>query len=168
MKKTLSVLVAVIILALSAMPVFAADDDNPSPTASKEYNVIIHKVNGGSGTYTIDKDEDGQHATITAHPKNGYEFVKWIVNKGKYELEDGDLTDEEFTILLKSDVELTPVFKKKGTSSTSSGSTISVSQNQSPTSPKTGDNTMYFVIALSTVAVLGIGALGVKLATGKK
>ncbi len=161
MKKTISVVVALVILALSAMPAFAL----PSPTASKEYNIIIHKTEGGSGTYTTKIDKDGKHAKIIAHPKNGYEFVKWIP-KGKYEI-DGKLTDKTLSILLKSDVEFTPVFKKKGTSSSSVSP--SVSQNDSPVSPKTGDsNAMYFFFGTLAALAIALGFVGVKLAFMKK
>lgn len=160
MKKTLSILVAVIVLALSVTPAFAA----PSPTASKEYNIIVHNNKGGSGTYTTKVDKDGKHATIVAHPKNGYEFVKWII-KGKYKIEKGDLNSKKLRLLLKSNVEATPVFKKIKTGSTTTGSPVSV--NRSSTSPKTGDNTMYFVIGISAAAVLVLSALGVKLAKSK-
>ncbi len=161
MKKTISIVVAFIILALSAMPAFAL----PSPTASQEYKIIIHKTEGGSGTYTTKTDKDGKHATITAHPKNGYEFVKWIP-KGKYD-SDGELTDKTLSILLKSDVEFTPVFRKKGTSSAQESP--SVSQNDSPVSPKTGDNNaMYFFFGALAALAIALGLVGAKLAFMKK
>ncbi len=163
MKKTLSVLVAALILVFSAMPVFAA----PSPSASKEYNVRVHNPNGGSSTYTTKTDKDGEHVTLTAHPKNGYEFSKWII-KGKYVLEKGDLSDDVITILLKGDVNVYPVFKKIGSESTSTGSGTNISQNTSPTSPQTGDNTIYFAVALLAVVVVAFGAVGVKIAVSKK
>ncbi|MBR2279942.1 MAG: hypothetical protein IJ903_03345, partial [Ruminococcus sp.] len=61
----------------------------------------------------------------------------------------------------------TPVFTKIGSKSTTShGTTVSI--NSSPTSPKTGDNTMLYVIGLSSLAALAFVALGVKLAVSKK
>ncbi|MCH5303895.1 MAG: hypothetical protein J1E41_03440 [Ruminococcus sp.] len=163
MKKTLSLLVAAIILVLSAMPAFAV----VSPTASKEYKVIMHNPNGGSGSYTTKTDKDGKHATLTAHPKNGYEFSKWVI-EGDYVLEDGELTDDVISVLLNSDIHVYPQFKKIGSKSSETGSKITVSQNTSSTSPKTGDNTIYFAIALIAAAVLAFGAVGVKLAVSKK
>lgn len=163
MKKTLSLLVAALILVFSAMPVFAA----PSPSASKEYNVRVHNPNGGSSTYTTKTDKDGEHVTLTAHPKNGYKFYKWII-RGKYVIEKGSLKSDVLTLLLKSDIEVYPVFKKIGSKSTSTGSGTSISQNTSPTSPQTGDNTIYFVSALLAVVAVAFGAVGVKLAVSKK
>lgn len=160
MKKTLSVIVALIIVALFAMPAFAA----PSPTASKEYKIVVHNNNGGTGTYTTKVDKDGKHATITAHPKNGYEFVKWTT-KGKYDIDDGDLTSKKLIITLNSDVEFTPIFKKIGGKTSS---TPSVSINESPVSPKTGDNSFYFLIAGIGVLFAAFCAVGVKLVVSKK
>lgn len=164
MKKTLSVLVAVIIAALSAMPAFAVVS-SPSPTASKEYSIVVHNNEGGSGSYTTKTDKDGKHATIVAHPKNGYEFVKWIIN-GKYEITEGDLNSKTLKLLLKGNVVATPVFRKIKTGSKTTGSPVVV--NRSSTSPKTGDNTVYFAIGLSAAALIIISALGVKLAKSKK
>lgn len=166
MKKTLSILTAVLIIVISSMPVFAA----PSPTASKEYKIIVHNNKGGSGTYTTKVDKDGKHATITAHPKNGYKFDHWTI-KGKYKITSGSLKSKTFRILLGGDVEATPHFVKIGKKSkttSSTGSTITVSRNYSSTSPKTGDNTMYFAIIISAVAISAFAALGLKLAVSKK
>ncbi len=162
MKKALSLLIAAVIIALSAMPAFALI----SPTASKEYKIVVHNNEGGTGKYTTKIDKDGKHATITAHPKNGYKFSKWII-KGKYEIDEGDLNSKTLRILLKGNVVATPVFTKIGSKSTTShGTTVSI--NSSPTSPKTGDNTMLYVIGLSSLAALAFVALGVKLAVSKK
>ncbi|MBR2280034.1 MAG: hypothetical protein IJ903_03805, partial [Ruminococcus sp.] len=105
MKKALSLLIAAVIIALSAMPAFAVI----SPTASKEYKIVVHNNEGGTGKYTTKVDKDGKHATITAHPKNGYKFSKWII-KGKYDIDEGDLNSKTLRILLKSNVVATPVF----------------------------------------------------------
>lgn len=164
MKRIFAVAVAALILVFSVVPAFAAKG-NPSPTKPKEYNVVIHNQNGGTATYTTEVDEDGKHVTIVAHPKNGYEFTGWKIN-GKYVLELGDLTDEEITILLGSDVEIYPQYRKIGTSSTTSGS---ISINSDTTSPKTSDNSqLYFFIAFIVMFVAVMGALGIKLAKGKK
>ncbi len=161
MKKTLSILVAVIVICVSAVPVFAA----PSPTAGKEYNIIVHNNDGGSGSYTVDTDKDGKHATITAHPKKGYKFVKWIIT-GKYKIEKGNLKSKKLSLLLNGDVEATPYFKKIGSKSTTGGTPVKI--NTSPTSPKTGDNTIYFIVGVSALGLIAISALGVKLAKSKK
>ena len=87
MKKLFAVLFAALVVVFSAVPALAAKKGNPSPTPSIEYNLIIHKTEGGTGTYTYDKDEDGKHCYIVAKPKKGYRFVKWVI-KGKYILEE--------------------------------------------------------------------------------
>lgn len=166
MKRIFALSVAVLILVFATVPAFAAGEKNPSPTKPSEYNVIIHNPNGGTATYTMEVDEDGQHATLVAHPKNGYEFIGWKIN-GKYVLLSGSLTDEQIEILLKSDVDVYPMFRKIGTSSVTSGSSISI--NSGTTSPKTSDNnTMYFIIAFGALFFVAAGAVGIKLALSKK
>lgn len=171
MKKAFAVSVAILLVILAAVPVFAKTSKNPSPSKPKEYNVIVHNQNGGTGTYTAEVDEDGKHVTLVAHPKNGYKFKGWKIN-GKYVLEVGKLTDEEITILLNSDVEATPIFEKitsgssSTTSTTSPGSTISI--NSSTTSPQTNDNALYFIIIIAAAFAVIAGAVGVKLAVSKK
>ena len=167
MKRLFAVAVAVLILALGVIPAFAANNsERPSPTPSREYNVVVHNTNGGTATYTTTIDEDGKHVLIVAHPKNGYEFDHWVID-GKYIIEDGSLTDEELRLLLKGDIVVTPVFKKIGSSSTSSGSKTSISSNPSPVSPQTGDNALFFAIAAFVILAAAFGAVGVKLAVSK-
>ena len=166
MKRIFALSVAALILVFATIPAFAAKTKNPSPTKPTEYTVIIHNPNGGTGTYTIEVDEDGQHATLVAHPKNGYEFVGWKI-KGKYTILSGSLSDAELTVLLGSDIEAYPMFKKIGSKSVTSGSAISI--NSSPTSPQTSDNTaMYFIIGFVALFVIAAGAVGIKLAISKK
>lgn len=161
MKKAVSLLFALIILAFASVPAMAL----PSPTASKDYKVIIHNTDGGTGTYTKEVDEDGRHVTVVAHPKKGYEFVKWKI-KGKYDLEDGDLTDEELTVLMNSDLEFTPIFKKVGSKSTESKTPVK--SNGSPTSPKTGDTSVFFIFTGIALLLAAMTAVTVKLAKDRK
>ncbi len=162
MKRFLALTVAALMLVFTMIPAFAADK-NPSPTKPVSYNVIIHNNNGGTGTYTMEVDEDGQHATLIAHPKKGYEFIGWKI-KGKYTLLSGDLTDKEILVLLGSDIHVYPQFKKKD-----SGSTTSTSINSSTVSPKTNDNnSVFFFVTFIVLLVAVMGALGVKIASGKK
>lgn len=167
MKKISAVAIALLILAFSVVPAFAAKkNDRPSPTPSKDYTVVVHNTNGGNATYTTTIDEDGKHVLIVAHPKNGYKFDHWVID-GKYVIEQGSLTDEELKLLLKGDVIATPVFKKIGSSSTSSGSKTSISSNPSPISPQTGNNALFFAITAFAVLAAAFIAVGVKLAVGK-
>ena len=156
MKKLFAILVAAMIVVFATVPAFAVVSPSKS---SGQFKVTMHNQNGGSGSYTEERDKDGQHVTIKAHPKNGYTFSKWVID-GDYELVKGSLTDEEIYLLLKSDIDVTPLFAGKG-------GTISVSQNTSPESPKTGDSTP-LVITLISLSVLALGAVGVKLAVSKR
>ncbi len=164
MKRVVSIVLAVFLIALSAMPAFA----KVSPEKSDEYNLIIHNTNGGSGTYTAEVDKDGKHCTLVAHPKNGYTFTHWVI-KGKYGIDEGTLKDDSLTIVLKGDCEAWPYFKSNNKSEQSEPSKP-VSRNSSTVSPKTGDNGsgMYFgFIALATLVAV-CGAVGVKAYSTKK
>ena len=163
MKRISALIVAVLVLLFATIPAFAAD--NPSPTKPTDYNVVIHNPNGGTATYTVKVDEDGQHVILVAHPKNGYEFIGWKIN-GKYTIISGDLTDEEIEVLLGDDINARAVFRKIGTSSTTS---TSISVNSSTVSPQTNDNNsvFFFIVFITLFAVIS-GFLGIKLAAGKK
>ena len=161
MKRVFSIIVTVIILALSITPAFA---DVPSPLPSIDYKIRVHNTKGGTGTYTTKKDKDGKHATITAHPKNGYKFDHWVI-EGKYDLEKGDLQNPELTILMKSDIEATPYFTpEKGKQSDTPSK---ISYDDGPESPKTGGSP-YAPLLLLGVFVILIAGAGVKLAASKK
>ncbi|MCR5653631.1 MAG: hypothetical protein K6F88_07495 [Ruminococcus sp.] len=163
MKRICALAAAVLILVFAAVPAFAADK-NPSPTKPTVYHVVIHNPNGGTGTYTMEFDEDGQHATLVAHPKNGYDFVGWKI-EGEYTLVSGKMTDKEIVILLRSDVDVYPMFKKSD-----AGSSSHISRNSSTVSPKTSnnDNSAFFFIVFSVLFVIVAGALGFKIAAGRK
>ena len=162
MKRFCALAVAALILVFTAIPAFAKS----SPTPSKEYNVYIHNTNGGTATYTSNMKDDDKYVTLYAHPKNNYEFVGWKL-KGKYALIEGDSSsDEVIEILLKSDVHAYPYFKYTGTGSTTS---TSISINSGTVSPQTSDNNaVYFIIVFAGLFVVIAGALGIKLAAGKK
>lgn len=165
MKKYFSVLFAIIILAFSAMPAMAATKDkNPSPSATEGYNVIVHNNKGGSGSYTTETSSDGKHVILTAHNKDGYKFKYWIID-GKYVLVDGDLNSPKLKLILKGDIEAKPYFEKIGGGPSSN---TSVSQNESPVSPQTGAESIFYVIGLISVLAVVVGALGVKLAKNNK
>lgn len=73
------------------------------------YNKIIHNTSSGTGTYTT----RGNIVILTAHPKSGYLFVRWILD-GEYTiLDDGALTSSKLTIAISSDIEATPYFQKR-------------------------------------------------------
>lgn len=173
MKKLVSLLTAVIVVALSAVTAMAA----PSPVASKELNVTVINTQGGSASYTVEYNADGEYVTLTANPKDKYQFSGWVID-GEYDIIEGTLQDETIVIRLKSDIKATPKYVKKGTGSTSTGSEIpvksskapqgSASRNSSATSPKTGDTAVYFMFGALAVLAAASVAVGVKLVCSNK
>lgn len=158
MKKVLAVLFAVLLIAVSAVPAFAAE----SPSGTYSYNVDVVPSDGGSAKTDIKTDVDDKGntitiATITVVVEDGYEFDHWTID-GAYTT-DNKLTDKEITLVLSSDVTVTPSFKKIGsTDATTSATTVTT--DKTSTSPKTGSSDVaVFSVILLAAAVCGVATL---------
>ncbi len=121
MKRTLAILVAVLVIALSAIPAFAAENDYVSPKATVANYQITIIPGGGGGTYDFTYktpvDDDGKQTVhFVAKPDDGYEFTGWTFD-GNYTLL-GNLTDTELDVIVSSDIKATPNFKKIGSLTT--------------------------------------------------
>lgn len=158
MKKIVSALFAVLMVAFASIPAFAADTDVISPVATTapattfRYEVDAIPSEGGSGSYEFktDIDEDGNQVVhIKPNPNPGYVFDHWDID-GSYTT-DNKLTDEEMDLVISSDIKVTPYFKKTGSSVVETGT---VNRDGNTTSPKTGANDVlpYAVIMLSIAA----------------
>ena len=164
MKKTLTILVAVLLIALSVTPAFAVE--SPKPTTANYQITIIPGDGGGSFdfTYKTPVDDDGsQTVHFTAKPDDGYEFAGWTF-EGDYTIL-GDPSNPEIDILAKGDVKAYPKFVKTGSGSNSGGSkSEGGSENSagkdtkvdtSSKSPKTGSPN-YIYIGIASVALIGL------------
>ncbi len=149
MKKTVSIICAVLLIALSAFPAFAVE----SPQASTfSYDVEVVPTLGGSGTYNYvgGINENGEEEVhLSATPDPGYIFDHWEI-KGPYRTNDS-LTDANIIIFASGKITATPYFKKPGSSTVETGT---VNKDGSGTSPQTGANDFipYAVVLLSVVA----------------
>lgn len=147
MKKIVSIMFAVMLVVLSAVPAFAV----VSPTASTyKYVVEIIPTEGGDGSYefTTEIDENGEQGVhLTPKPNPGYTFDHWVI-EGEYTTND-KLTDGEIDIVITSDITATPYYTKDGTVATGT-----ISKDTGSTSPKTGasDAVPYVVMMLSVLA----------------
>lgn len=155
--KLLSVLVVMIIAALSCTSVFAA----VSPTGAPTLNVVVIPTTGGTGTYEITTEIEkgpngGTLVNFVPKANDGYEFTEWKL-VGDYKIVEGTLTTGKFTIEAFSDIEATPYYTKPGSSSTAG----TVQTNTSSTSPKTGTSPV-LPIAIVAVAFSAAGAVVVK------
>lgn len=162
MKKLISVAVAMLMIAISVMPAFAAI--SPQSTTRK-YEVIVVPSDFGDPEYefTTDIDDDGnQKVHIRPNPKPGYVFDHWEID-GDF-VPVGELTDEDLELIIRGDITVVPHYIKIDTSEPATG-TINV--DNSGTSPKTGSNSVapYVIVILSLAAC---GTVFVKLATSKK
>lgn len=146
MKKIVSVVFAVMMLVLTAVPAMAL----VSPEASYKYEVEVIPTEGGDGTYefTTEIDEDGnQNVVIKPLPNPGYDFDHWVID-GPYTTED-KLTDAEMTLVITGDITVTPYYVKDGQVATGT-----VDKDDSSKSPQTGasDVLPYAVMILSVLA----------------
>ena len=162
MKKVMAIAIAVVLVALSALPAFAATIESPSPT--RAYYIIItdDEIDGGKvvADYETEVGEDGkQTGIITGIPDDGYEFERWEIDGDYVPL--GDLTDSKLELIISSDIRVKAVFKKVGSVvTTTSPSQDKVVDNGSK-SPQTGsgDHTPYVILFGSVVALLAVVAV---------
>ena len=148
MKKILSVVFAVMMLVLTAVPAMAL----VSPEATYKYNVVVIPTEGGDGSYefTTEIDENGeQHVHIKPLPNPGYTFDHWEID-GPFTTED-KFTKSEMNLIITGDITVTPYYVKDGSSQVATGT---VNKDESPKSPQTGSNDVlpYAVMALSVLA----------------
>lgn len=165
MKKVLTIAIAVLLIAVSVMPAFAANVDSPDATKA---NYVVHIIGDDEGghvvkEYKTDVDEDGkQTVVITGIPDEGYEFTGWVID-GDF-VPQGDLTDAELELIISSDIDVKPIFKKTSTDNTSDTTDTKVVPTEKKViddgskSPQTGssDGT---VVAILIVSVLALGAV---------
>lgn len=149
MKKIVSALVALMMVACLSITAFAAV--SPVATINKDYK---------GGTATFEKDSESV-ITLTAKAKKGYKFLNWDID-GNYEVVSGSLDSKTVVIKLKGDVDLsdvdaTPNFKKIAVTSDDGNS------DKDDVAPKTSDNGLG-VLALSVLALGGLVVSKKKLA----
>lgn len=154
MKKVLSVLVAVLLIAISALPAFAASVDSPKPTTANYDIKVVTDTDGGDYDfeYTSDVLDDGtQTVRFTAKPDPGYEFAGWTF-EGDYDIISGDLNSTVIELSISSDIKAIPLFKKAGSDDkgTDGGKVII---DDGTKSPQTGDVAMFSIIAISALAL---------------
>lgn len=172
MKKVISILAVVLILALSVMPVFAESVNSPKATLA-DYNIIIVPGEGGGGTgtyiYITGADDDGhQRVRFVATPDNGFKFTGWEFN-GNYTT-DGDLSQDTIELDITSDISATPKFEP---TTTEPGATETPKPTGKPVvddgskSPQTGSSTVVVLSILALCAAAGAAALAVAKKAGK-
>lgn len=160
MKKIVSVLFAILMVAFTAIPAFAAESPvaTTAPATTFKYEIDMIPSEGGSGSYDIltDIDENGeQKIHITQKPNPGYNFDHWEID-GSYKT-DNKLTDADMDLIISGDMKIIPYFKKIGSSVVETGT---VNRDGNTTSPKTGANDVlpYAVIMLS-IAACGVAVI---------
>ena len=157
MKKTLAILVAVLLIAFSVTPAFAVD--SPKPTTAN-YQITIIPGDGG-GTFNFDyktpvNDDGTQTVHFSANPDDGYKFAGWTF-EGDYTLL-GDPSNPEIDVLAKGDIKAYPKFVKIGSGDDKGNSSTNKTPEKVDTSsksPKTG-SADYVYAGIAFVALIGL------------
>lgn len=106
MKKALTVLIAILLIAVSVMPAFADSVDSPIPTKGN-YNVVINvgeDIGNASYDFVSGVDEDGnQKIHLHIDMKDGVEFGGWVINGGYVE---GDLSKPDTVVTVSADAQI--------------------------------------------------------------
>ena len=152
MKKVLSALMAVVIIA-AVFAVTVAAVDYPSPS-DRDYYVVEVDVKG-NGTATGDPltPPKGDTSKLVAKPDDGSEFTGWTF-EGEFEWIEGDANSPTIVIRAKGDVKFTANFKAAGPN-----------KDGGKTSPTTGYNTTAVIAAIAVVLTISAAVVVVN---GKK
>ena len=153
MKKTITIMIAVLLIALSVTPAFAVD--SPKPTTANYQITIIPGDGGGEFNfdYKTPVDDDGnQTVHFSAKPDEGYEFAGWTF-EGNYTLL-GDSSNPEIDVIARGDIKAYPKFVKIGSNDKGSNKTPDKVDTSSK-SPKTGSADFIYA-GIAFAALLGV------------
>lgn len=153
MKKTITIMIAVLLIALSVTPAFAVD--SPKPTTANYQITIIPGDGGGEFNfdYKTPVDDDGnQTVHFSAKPDEGYEFAGWTF-EGDYTLL-GDPSNPEIDVIARGDIKAYPKFVKIGSNDKGSNKTPDKVDTSSK-SPKTGSADFIYA-GIAFAALLGV------------
>ena len=153
MKKTLAILVAVLLIAFSVTPAFAVE--SPKPTTANYQITIIPGDGGGDFNfdYKTPVDDDGnQTVHFSADPDDGYEFAGWTF-EGDYTLL-GDPSNPEIDVIARGDIKAYPKFVKIGSKDKGTDKTPEKVDTSSK-SPKTG-SADYVYAGIALIALMGL------------
>lgn len=152
MKKILAVTAAVLLIALSVIPAFAANIDSPTaPHGNYQITIVPGPGGGGDYDFVTGVDDDGnQTVHVIAKPNDGYTFTGWTI-EGDYKT-NGKLTDAELDLIVHGDIKLIPNYSKNG-----ENVTPDTKVDNGTKSPKTGYSASTIVaLSLCSLAVVGL------------
>ena len=153
MKRTLAILVAILLIAVSVFPAFAENVNSPKATTGNYQVVIVPGPGGGSFDFdykTPVGDDGKQTIHFSAKPDDGYVFTGWTF-EGDYTT-SGKLTDADIDIIANGDIKATPHFAKIGEDETKPANP---KVDDSTKSPKTGSDSLMYV-GFASLALIGL------------
>lgn len=154
MKKIVSLMLALLLVACASVVAFAAGSPVQPDT---EFDVTVSNANSSNGKVEKVVNEDGT-ITLTVDVTDGATFSKWIIS-GDYEIVEGSLTSTTITIKASADLKVEAAYE--GETTTTAAAVVDDSTGESPVSPKTG-------APVASVAVVLFAAAGVAVVSRKK
>lgn len=170
MKKVISLLIAVLLMACAVVSVSA----EISPTAPiVDDSIVIDAVPvpdyAGSCTPDVKNPveyivgEDGT-VTLVASSMEGFKFTHWEFVTGEFDIVSGSLTSSTIVILPKGDDDIRAYahFAEEDVPVTEPSSKPVVKPDDGTQSPTTGENTTVYFVAAATVLMLAFAVVVLK------
>ena len=170
MKKTISLLIAVLLMVCGVVSVSA----EISPTASVvDKTIIIDAITVPDNAGTVNHDiknpveyivgSDGT-VTLIASTNDGFKFSHWEFITGEFDIIEGSLTSSTIVILPKGDsnIRAYSYFVPEDADVTEPQSKPQVKPDDDNKSPTTGDVTPVFFVAGAVVMMLGFAVIALK------
>jgi len=170
MKKTISLLIAVLLMVCGIVSVSA----EVSPTASVvDTTIIIDAVvkpeDAGSVNHDVKNPVEyvvGSDGTVTliASTNDGFKFSHWEFITGEFDIIEGSLTSSTIVILPKGDsnIRAQATFVEEGADVTEPQSKPQVKPDDDDKSPTTGDVTPVFFAMGAVMVMLGVAVVALK------
>lgn len=171
MKKVVSLLIAVLLMACAVVSVSA--EISPTAPTFVDKTIVIDAIavpdNAGSVTPDVDNPVEyiaGSDGTVklVASSMEGFKFSHWEFVTGEFDIIEGSLTSSTIVILPKGDVNIRAYanFVEEGAEITEPSSTPVEKPDDDDKSPTTGDAAPVFFVASAVVLMLGFAVVALK------
>lgn len=171
MKKVVSLLIAVLLMACAVVSV-SAEVSPTAPTivgSTISIDAVAVPENAGTVTPNIDNPVDyvvGSDGTVTlvASSMEGFKFSYWTFITGEFDIIEGSLTSSTIVILPKGDTNIRAYanFAEEGADVTVPDSKPVSKPDDGNKSPTTGEPVAVYAVAGAVVLMLGFAVVALK------
>lgn len=170
MKKVVSLLIAVLVLACSVVCV-SAEVSPTATTVTTTITIDAVAVPDNAGTVTPDIGDPVEYVigsdgtvTLVASSMEGFKFSHWEFVTGEFEIIEGSLTSSTIVILPKGDANVRAYanFVEEDKDVTEPSSKPASKPDDDDKSPQTGDNTAVYAVMGAVVLMLGFAVVALK------